>query len=95
MSVLADRTLSLTLAAAVAAAISVAAPPEASAQGVEKCFGIAKAGENDCANASGTHSCAGLSKMDYDGTEWALVPVGTCETEGGQLEAFEGVGQPK
>ena len=45
----------------------------------EKCFGIAKAGQNDCANLSGSHSCAGQAKMDNDQGEWKYVPAGTCK----------------
>jgi uncharacterized membrane protein len=43
----------------------------------EKCFGIAKAGKNDCA-ANG-HGCAGMAKTDGDQKEWISVPKGTCE----------------
>ena len=45
----------------------------------EKCFGVAKAGQNDCANLSGSHSCAGQSKADMDAGEWKYVPKGTCK----------------
>jgi uncharacterized membrane protein len=45
----------------------------------EKCYGIAKAGQNDCANLSGTHSCAGQSKVDNDAGEWKYVATGTCK----------------
>ncbi len=45
----------------------------------EKCYGIAKAGQNDCANLSGTHSCAGQSKADGDAGEWKYVATGTCK----------------
>jgi uncharacterized membrane protein len=45
----------------------------------EKCYGIAKAGANDCANLSGTHSCAGQSKVDNDAAEWKYVAKGTCK----------------
>jgi len=45
----------------------------------EKCYGIVKAGKNDCAAADGTHSCAGLAKNDASGNEWVLLPVNTCE----------------
>ncbi|MBT9501330.1 MAG: DUF2282 domain-containing protein [Burkholderiaceae bacterium] len=45
----------------------------------EKCFGIAKAGQNDCANLSGSHSCAGQSKADMGTDEWKYVPKGTCK----------------
>src|SRR6266850_3390092 len=46
--------------------------------GKEKCFGIAKAGQNDCANLSGTHSCAGQNKTDNGADEWKYVAKGTC-----------------
>ena len=51
----------------------------------EKCFGIAKAGKNDCQTA--THSCAGTSTADAAGDSWIYVPKGTCEKiVGGSLE---------
>ena len=50
----------------------------------EKCFGIAKAGQNDCANASGSHSCAGQSKVDNGPDEWKYVAKGTCAKLGGK-----------
>ncbi|HMS26105.1 MAG TPA: DUF2282 domain-containing protein [Burkholderiaceae bacterium] len=46
----------------------------------EKCFGVAKAGQNDCANLAGTHSCAGQAKVDMDKGEWKYVAKGTCAT---------------
>jgi uncharacterized membrane protein len=49
----------------------------------EKCFGIAKAGQNDCASVMGTHSCAGQAKKDMDATEWKYTAKGTCEKAGG------------
>jgi uncharacterized membrane protein len=51
----------------------------AAAQEKEKCFGISKAGQNDCASAFGTHSCAGQSKVDMDKSEWKYVAKGTCK----------------
>lgn len=51
----------------------------------EKCYGIAKAGQNDCANMAGTHSCAGQAKTDRDVGEWKLVAKGTCKSLGGLL----------
>lgn len=50
----------------------------------EKCFGIAKAGQNDCANLSGTHSCAGQNKVDNGADEWKYVAKGTCAKLGGK-----------
>lgn len=45
----------------------------------EKCYGIAKAGQNDCANLSKTHSCAGQAKTDNAPDEWKYVAKGTCK----------------
>lgn len=50
---------------------------EAMKAGTEKCFGIALKGENNCAAGAGT-TCAGTSKVDYQGNAWRLVPAGTC-----------------
>lgn len=83
------------LAAAVAGALSLVASPAFAAEGTkEKCYGVAKAGENDCASSAGTHSCSGHSTTDYDGRNWKYTPKGTCEKLGGKLEAFQGQGQP-
>jgi uncharacterized membrane protein len=64
--------------AATLMSLTLMATPVA-AQEKEKCFGIAKAGQNDCASVSGTHSCAGQSKVDMDKTEWKYVAKGTCK----------------
>lgn len=87
-------------AAVISAALALAAG-KAGAQdrgeigGHEQCYGIAKAGQNDCANAAGTHVCAGQSTVDYDGGEWKLVPAGTCRRLGGKPQPFQGVGAPE
>jgi uncharacterized membrane protein len=62
--------------------------------GKEKCFGIAKAGQNDCANLSKSHSCAGQSKTDMAADEWKYVAKGTCATMGGK-SADEAMGMMK
>jgi uncharacterized membrane protein len=72
-----QRAMIAATAAAVMSLSLVAAP--AAAQEKEKCFGIAKAGQNDCASIIGTHSCAGQSKVDMDKTEWKFVAKGTCK----------------
>ena len=69
---------SLVIAGALATALSGLAGM-ASAQENEKCFGVALAGQNDCAAGEGT-TCAGTSKVDYQGNAWTLVPEGTCVT---------------
>jgi uncharacterized membrane protein len=66
----------------VATAASAADAPKAEK---EKCFGIAKAGQNDCASPTGVHSCAGQSKTDMSPLEWKYVAKGTCEKAGGKL----------
>lgn len=53
------------------------APAAASASEKEKCFGVALKGKNDCKAGAGT-SCAGTSKVDYQGDAWSFVPKGTC-----------------
>lgn len=56
----------------------------------EKCYGVVKAGKNDCGNAAGTHSCAGQASVDADGGEWLSLPKGICERlAGGSLEPIE------
>mgnify|MGYP000530024196 CR=1 FL=1 len=72
-----QRAMIAATAAAVMSLSMVSAP--AAAQEKEKCFGIAKAGQNDCANVFGTHSCAGQSKVDMDKMEWKYVAKGTCK----------------
>ncbi len=83
----------LTVAGALAAALAGQATV-AGAQVNEKCFGVAMMGQNDCAAGEGT-TCAGTSKVDYQGNAWKMVPAGTCVTmelpEGrmGSLEALD------
>ena len=53
----------------------------------EKCFGVVKAGKNDCASADGSHSCAGHAKKNASASDWILLPAGTCERlAGGSLK---------
>ena len=67
----------LAVAGAVAAAMTAATSHGASAQAKEKCYGVSMAGQNDCAAGPGT-TCAGTSKVDYQGNAWKLVDEGTC-----------------
>lgn len=55
----------------------------------EKCFGVAKAGQNDCGGKYSKHSCAGQSKADHDPNEFKFVAAGSCEKVGGHLKAAE------
>jgi uncharacterized membrane protein len=63
--------------ALVLAAGSAAAADAPAAGAKEKCYGVALKGKNDCAAGAGT-TCAGTSKVDYQGNAWKLVPAGTC-----------------
>ena len=85
-------TLSAATALVALAGIA-AAPADASIAGKEKCYGVAKAGKNDCAAGPGT-SCAGTSKIDYQGNAWKYVETGTCEEMGGSLKPREGNAKP-
>lgn len=70
----------LAIAGSLAAALSAQfAVPSAAEGAKEKCFGVAMAGKNDCAAGAGT-TCAGTSKVDYQGNSWSYVPAGTCTT---------------
>lgn len=68
---LAITALALGAAAAAGSALAQTAPA------MEKCYGVSMAGKNDCAAGAGT-TCAGTSKMDYQGNAWKNVPAGTC-----------------
>ena len=72
-------------------AAALAASAAAAAEGGQRCYGIAKAGENDCANAVGSHACAGLSTVDFSGAEWRRVAdAEACRLAGGRSEPFVG-----
>lgn len=71
------RAAGLALSASLAAGLATT-PVAAQKAPMEKCYGIAKAGQNDCAAGPGT-SCAGTSTRDYQGDAWKLVAKGSCE----------------
>lgn len=73
-----QRALVAAAAASLLSTLLVATPAVAQEKEKEKCYGIAKAGQNDCANLSGTHSCAGQSKVSDHPGEWKYVAKGTC-----------------
>jgi uncharacterized membrane protein len=74
------RNTMLAIAGAMTAAIAgTAMTAAAQAADMEKCYGIALKGQNDCAAGEGT-TCAGTSTIDYQGNSWKLVPKGTCVT---------------
>jgi len=65
------------LAAAIGGLIACSAAVSADGQPTEKCYGVTKAGKNDCAGPN--HSCQGQAKKDGDPKEYLKVPKGTCE----------------
>ena len=73
---LATAALALASLAGVAMAAETTSQPSSGAT-MEKCYGVAMAGKNDCKAGAGT-SCAGSAKKDYDGMAWKNVPAGTC-----------------
>lgn len=83
------RHAMIAAALASACAANLAAASEQSAPGgqadQEKCYGVAKAGQNDC--ATNIHGCAGQAKADKGATDWKLVAKGSCEKLGGTLTA--------
>ena len=64
-------------ALATALSLGLVAQAQTADAAKEKCYGIAKAGQNDC--ATGSHACAGLAKADKDPAEWKYVAKGTCK----------------
>lgn len=70
----------IILAATLLAVTATAAMAEDAKQSErEKCYGIAKAGKNDCAAKDGSNSCAGQAKKDASPNDWVYVPKGLCE----------------
>jgi uncharacterized membrane protein len=69
-------TLALT---ALASGVALAEDMPKDKANMEKCYGVALAGKNDCKAGAGT-TCAGTAKADYQGNSWKYVPKGTCTT---------------
>ena len=79
------------VAGAVALAMSGMASDDAKAADKEKCYGVVKAGHNDCGDANGDHSCMGHATVDGDPAEWVAMPKGLCEKlVGGSLTPVSG-----
>jgi uncharacterized membrane protein len=84
------------VAGALTAALSIAASTQPAQAAKLKCYGVSMAGKNDCAAGPGT-TCAGTSKVDYQGNAWSLVAKGSCAktvsktspTGFGQLKEFK------
>ena len=74
--------------ASLIAVSSLTATQAVAADGKEKCYGVAKKGQNDCGTAE--HSCSAEAKADNLPHEWKYVAKGTCEQIGGKLTAMAG-----
>lgn len=88
-----SRTLAITAItlAALASGAALAQDKGASIKGEkEKCYGVSMAGKNDCAAGPGT-TCAGTSKVDFQGNAWKYVAKGTCDT----MKTPKGMGSMK
>ena len=82
-----QASIQAAIASLVALGLSSAAlaGPVKQPQGSEKCYGIAKAGQNDCGTAK--HACAATATKDNDPNDWKYVQKGTCEQMGGKTTA--------
>ena len=81
------RTTLVAIALGSLAHVAAQAADKPARPAMEKCYGVSLAGQNDCAAGPGT-SCAGTSKIDYQGDAWRKVPAGTCTT----IKTPKGVG---
>ena len=82
-----DQRTIITAAITSLFALGIAtSSPSASAADEEKCWGVAKAGQNACNSNKSKHSCAGHSKIDNDPSDYLPLPVGSCLKIGGMLE---------
>jgi uncharacterized membrane protein len=82
-----QNTLHASIAGVLALGVVASAGTALAAEEKEKCYGVAAAGKNDCASASGKTACAGQSKIDKDPDSFKYVAKGTCEKMGGKLTA--------
>ena len=83
------KTVNTLLASAVALTVAggIRAAEAGPGEGKEKCYGVVKAGHNDCGASDKSHACAGMAPEDAVATEWVAVPKGLCEKlAGGSTE---------
>ena len=76
---LAVSTVISTAVLGLSAAGAMAHMEPKKGEATEKCYGVAKAGKNDCASKANKHGCAGMGKVDLDRNEWIKLPKGVCE----------------
>ncbi|HUX25577.1 MAG TPA: DUF2282 domain-containing protein [Burkholderiales bacterium] len=81
------RIISAAIGSLLALGIAGGSAMAASKSNMEKCFGIAKAGKNDCSSNKSAHACAGQATRNNDPMDFVAVPKGTCDKiAGGTLK---------
>lgn len=84
-----DLLIRSAMAGLLAAGVGLGGSALAQSKDQEKCWGVSKAGQNDCGSNKTAHSCQGQSKMDYDANDFKVVKSGTCVQMGGSLAQGE------
>ena len=84
-----DLMIRSAIAGVFAAGVALGGNALAQDKGQEKCWGVSKAGQNDCGSNKTAHSCAGHSKADYDPNDFKVVKAGSCVQMGGSLTQGE------
>ncbi len=79
-------TSALALSTTAVMGLSNIDEAEAAKKGKEKCYGVVKAGKNDCGSSDGSHSCAGQATKDSEATEWVYLPEGVCDKLAGGVK---------
>ena len=83
------KIVSLAISGLLALGLAGTASAADKKQDMEKCFGIAKAGMNDCSSNKSAHSCAGQATKNSDPMDFVAVPKGTCgKIAGGTLKSM-------
>lgn len=84
-----QKILSIAIGSLLALGLASNASAAEKKMEMEQCFGIAKAGKNDCASNKSVHSCAGQATKNNDPMDFVAVPKGTCDKiAGGTLKAM-------
>ncbi|OIR11855.1 hypothetical protein GALL_67120 [mine drainage metagenome] len=84
-----QKMLTLAIGGLLALGLAGTASAADKKMDMEQCFGIAKAGKNDCSSNKSAHSCAGQATKNNDPMDFVAVPKGTCDKiAGGMLKAM-------
>lgn len=83
-----QQVIRAALAGLIAVSAASGAAYAAQPKNMEQCWGIAKAGQNDCGSNKTAHSCAGQAKVDNDPNDFKYVKTGTCEKLGGKVKSM-------